>query len=117
MYNKNLAIAIMMLSIFGDDLKIDENEQQGLVTLSNPEDDCYCTITKVQYDNLFGQLGVEEGEDNTEILDEAKQFNHLMDDDATEDGSIGAVSRISEAPQLSPVVGSGNVDLTTAETL
>lgn len=68
-YSLNVAIAMMMLSIFGDEIEVDHNEEQGLVTLTNAAQDCYVTITKQQHDNLFNQLGnvatdMEDGEDN-----------------------------------------------------
>lgn len=56
-YSSNVAIAMMMLCIFNEELNVDHNEEQGLVTLTNGADDCYCTITKEQHDNLFSQLG------------------------------------------------------------
>lgn len=62
---------MMMLSIFGEDVNVDINEEQGLVTLTNATDDCYCTITKEQHDNLFTQLAhVATDMEGTEQLDE-----------------------------------------------
>lgn len=76
-YTLNVAIAMVMLSMWGDDIKIDENEQQGLITLTNPDDDCYCTITKVQYGNLFTQLANTIGDDDKETA----EFNQMMGDE------------------------------------
>lgn len=89
-YTFNVAIAMMMLSIFGEELVVDHNEEQGLVTLHNENDDCYCTITKEQHDNLFAQLATI-GE---EMDKENQAFSTLMGDDQEELGDLSQLAPV-----------------------
>lgn len=106
-YTLNLAIAMMMLSIFGDELSVYDNETQGTVTLSSPNDDCYCTITKEQYDNLFTQLGSAMDQDLSNEDKESAAFDDLLNGPHQELG-------VAPAPIGSTI---NTADLTTAETL
>lgn len=68
----NLIVALCMLQTFGDDIKIDHNEQQGLVTLTNPDDDCYCTLAEKQYEDLMITLHQALDEDMRPWLTQKK---------------------------------------------